>query len=125
MTDEEFIDKFNNYISNYGIILVDMSNIEKYVKKYNIIIKEHHRNSFIGEGDFCLYYKDRDSFGNFFPSIDLMIKGNDNFWSLFEFAEQELEYDIVYYETETLKSLLNIKGKSKEEICLKIQMMGY
>lgn len=135
MIDEEFIEKFNNYISNYGMIMVDISNIEKYVKKYDIIVKEHHRNSFIGKGDFCFYNKDQDWFAPFYPSIDIMIKGNDKFWSLFEFAKQELEYNIistdarcfinVYYENEFLKSLLNIKGNSKEEISLKIQMMGY
>lgn len=123
ITDEEFINKLNDVFKIHDMEL-KMGNISNYDFKIGLINLK----------------TDKMLIG--FDTIDDMINGNfyldcEQPFSIFEYIQFEKEHLIpnIYYlniksnyillSDEFIELVLNIKGKTKEEILLKLQMMGY
>lgn len=129
MTDNEFIERFNRYITNHGLVLVELSNIEQYSEKYNIAIDNNNFDEYLyscyKKEKFAFYIRCKNMFGMFFPSIDTMINGNSDYWSIFYFFEKVFVHNFGFNVGNILDTLSFIKGNSKEEVVLKLQIMGY
>lgn len=123
MTDEEFIDKLNDITINYGYILIDMNNYKYYFNRYNLnkyYYKEYFEYSFLHK--FILFKIKGMMFELGFHSIYLMLNGND---SIFKWIEKEMDCMNKRFPIDFVNFIMSIEGKTKEEILLKLQMMGY
>lgn len=125
MTDNEFIDKLNDIIFNYGYIIMDLRNINYYLNRYKIYshLKKYDEADLF-EG-IVVYKIKNDSFRFNFKNIDKMINDTVGNCTIFIEIEMDNKYSVNWFSKEFKDFMMSIKGNSKEEICLKLQMIGY
>lgn len=122
MSDKDFIDKLNDKMINYGYIIIDRANYEYYFDRYNI--KNYYREYF-DDGYFQKFqlFNIKENMVEFgFKSVNMII--NDH-WSIFKLVKQDIYRIDKFFPIDFVNLIMSIEGNSKEEILLKLQMMGY
>lgn len=122
MTDKEFIDRLNDIMFDYGCIVIDSANYEYYVDRYKL---KNYYMEYLDARYFHRFhlFNIKESVVVFgFTSVDMII--NDHL-GIFELVKQDIYRTDKFFPVDFVNFIMSIEGTSKEEIILKLQMMGY
>lgn len=124
MSDNEFIDKLNDIFINYGFIIIDIKNYVYYFEKFGINYDNKHIDFY---NRYKLFSIDENDFVLGFMTMERMMRmmfGDEN-GIFFDYMRIAKLYKYASYSDDFSNFILSIEGRSKEEILLKLQMMGF